>query len=169
MIKCNVTACGIISNSAVEKQSKDGKSFISFSITIPIAGSDGSGAELQVFVSAPGNKETAEQYSTGRRVRMNGTLYIRRIDDRTYYNLRTDEGIEIVKSTEADSLTGAIDFKGKIKGRLRNVPTKTDTSSRHFPACRKTRMEKRKAGFGFASFLRPRFSRNSSSPRPMLK
>ena len=36
MIKCNVTACGIISNSAVEKQSKDGKSFISFSITIPI-------------------------------------------------------------------------------------------------------------------------------------
>lgn len=36
MIKCNVTACGIISNSAVEKQSKDGKSFISFSITIPL-------------------------------------------------------------------------------------------------------------------------------------
>ena len=102
MIKCNVTAGGIISNSAVEKQSKDGKSFISFSITIPIAGSDGSGAELQVFVSAPGNKETAERYSTGRRVRMNGTLYIRRIDDRTYYNLRTDEGIEIIKSTEAD-------------------------------------------------------------------
>lgn len=47
MIKCNVTACGTISNSAVEKQSKEGTPFISFSITIPIAGSDGSGAELQ--------------------------------------------------------------------------------------------------------------------------
>ena len=60
---------------------------------------------------------------------MNGTLYIRRIDDRTYYNLRTDEGIEIVKSTEADSLTGSIDFKGKIKG---DITEHTNKSGRKF-------------------------------------
>lgn len=118
MIKCNVTACGIISNSAVEKQSKEGTPFISFSITIPIAGSDGSGAELQVFVSAPGDKDTMGQYSTGRRVKANGTLYIRKADGRTYYNLRSDGEIEIVKSTEADSLTGSMEFKGKIKGDI---------------------------------------------------
>ena len=118
MIKCNVTACGTISNSAVEKQSKEGTPFISFSITIPIAGSDGSGAELQVFVSAPGNKDTMGQYSTGRRVKVNGTLYIKKIDERTYYNLRSDGEIEIVKSTEADALTGSMEFKGKIKGEI---------------------------------------------------
>lgn len=124
MIKCNVTACGVISNSAVEKQSREGTSFISFSITIPIAGSDDSGAELQIFVSAPGNKDTAMQYSTGRRVRVNGTLYIRRIDDRTYYNLRVDGEIEIVKSTEADALTGSIEFKGKIKDEIKEHTSK---------------------------------------------
>jgi len=118
MIKCNVTACGVISNSAQEKQSKDGNSFISFSITIPIAGNDGSGAELQVFVSAPGNKDTAEQYHTGRRVRVNGILYVRGMEDRTYYNLRSDDEIEFVKSTEDDALTGTIDFKGKVKGEI---------------------------------------------------
>ena len=154
MIKCNVTACGIISNSAVEKQSKDGKSFISFSITIPIAGSDGSGAELQVFVSAPGNKETAERYSTGRRVRMNGTLYIRQIDDRTYYNLRTDEGIEIVKSTEADSLTGSIAFKGKIKG---DITERTNKNGHKFLTFSGVSQDKdgEKKGWGWVRFLSP--------------
>ena len=34
MIKCNVTACGTISSSAEEKQSKDGEKFISFGMAV---------------------------------------------------------------------------------------------------------------------------------------
>uniref|UniRef100_A0AB33IW95 Single-stranded DNA-binding protein n=1 Tax=Prevotella sp. GTC17254 TaxID=3236794 RepID=A0AB33IW95_9BACT len=154
MIKCNVTACGIISNSAVEKQSKDGASFISFSITIPIAGSDGSGAELQVFVSAPGNKETARHYSTGRRVRVSGTLYIRRIDDRTYYNLRTDGEIEIVKSTEADALTGAIEFKGKIKDEIKERISKNGHKFQTFSGVSQDK-DGEKRGWLWVRFLVP--------------
>ncbi len=154
MIKCNVTACGIISNSAVEKQSKEGTPFISFSITIPIAGSDGSGAELQVFVSAPGNKDTASQYSTGRRVRLNGTLYIHRIDDRTYYNLRTDGEIEVVKSTEADALTGSMEFKGKVKDEIKERTNKNGHQFQTFSAVSQDK-DGEKRGWLWVRFLVP--------------
>lgn len=154
MIKCNVTACGIISNSAVEKQSKEGTPFLSFSITIPVAGSDGSGAELQVFVSAPGSRDTAGQYSTGRRVRVNGTLFIRRFDDRTYYNLRTDGDIEIVKSTEPDALTGSVEFKGKIKDEIKE---RTNKSGRQFQTFSAVSQDKdgEKIGWLWVRFLVP--------------
>lgn len=154
MIKCNVTVCGIISNSAVEKQSKEGNSFISFSINIPFEGSDGSGAEIQVFVSAPGNKETIEQYSTGRRVRINGTLFIRAIEDRTYYNLRTDEPIELVKSTEADTLTGSIDFKGKIKGEIVERTNKNGKKFQTFSGISQDK-DGEKVGWVWVRFLSP--------------
>lgn len=154
MIKCNVTACGTISNSAVEKQSKEGTPFISFSITIPIAGSDGSGAELQVFVSAPGNKDTMGHYSTGRRVKVNGTLYIKKIDERTYYNLRSDGEIEIVKSTEADALTGSMEFKGKIKGEIVERTNKNGHKFQTFSGISQDK-DGEKVGWLWVRFLSP--------------
>lgn len=154
MIKCNVTACGIISNSAVEKQSKEGTPFISFSITIPIAGCDGSGAELQIFVSAPGNKETAGQYSTGRKIRVSGTLFVRRLEDRTYYNLRTDEKIEFVKSTEKDALTGSIEFWGKIKDEIKERTNKNGNKFQTFSGVSQDR-DGEKLGWIWVRFLVP--------------
>lgn len=38
MIKCNVTACGIIVSSAVEKQNKEGGKFLAFTLVVPIVG-----------------------------------------------------------------------------------------------------------------------------------
>ena len=154
MIKCNVTACGIISNSAVERQSKEGNPFLSFSITIPIAGSDGSGAELQVFVSAPGDKETMGQYSTGRKVKVNGILYIRKLDDHTYYNLRSDGGIEFVKSTEEDALTGSMEFKGKIKGDITERTNKNGHKFQTFSAVSQDK-DGEKVGWLWVRFLTP--------------
>ena len=63
MIKCNVTACGTISSSAEEKQSKDGEKFISFGMIVPLLGKDGTAKEVWVTVSAPGNKDTVAPYS----------------------------------------------------------------------------------------------------------
>lgn len=51
MIKCNVTACGTISSSAEEKQSKDGEKFISFGMIVPLLGKDGTAKEVWVTVS----------------------------------------------------------------------------------------------------------------------
>ena len=46
MIKCNVTACGIIVSSAVEKQNKEGGKFLAFTLVVPIEGKDKSVKEL---------------------------------------------------------------------------------------------------------------------------
>ena len=76
MIKCNVTVCGIINYSAVVRESKTVISF-NFWRFVPLEGKDGTGAELQIHVSAEGDGGTKSQYSTGRHVLINGKLMVR--------------------------------------------------------------------------------------------
>lgn len=114
MIKCNVTACGTISSSAEEKQSKDGEKFISFGMIVTLLGKDGTAKEVWVTVSAPGNKETAASYSAGRKVTVSGVMYIRKHDGNIYLNLRTDTNIEVNESTTNDRLEGSMEFRGKV-------------------------------------------------------
>ena len=94
MIKCNVTACGTISSSAEEKQSKDGEKFISFGMIVPLLGKDGTAKEVWVTVS--------------------GVMYIRKHDGNIYLNLRTDSNIEVNESTTNDRLEGSMEFRGKV-------------------------------------------------------
>ena len=61
MIKCNVTACGIIVSSAVEKQNKEGGKFLAFTIIVPIEGKDKSVKELHIGVAL---KVTRPQLAT---------------------------------------------------------------------------------------------------------
>lgn len=114
MIKCNVTTCGVITSSAEEKTSKEGEKFISFSMMVPFEGKDGTVKEQYISVSAPGNAQSAANYSAGRRVTVSGVLYIRKHDNSTYLNLRTDTNIEINESTTPDRLVGSMEFRGKI-------------------------------------------------------
>lgn len=78
MIKCNVTACGIIVSSAVEKQNKEGGKFLAFTIIVPIEGKDKSVKELHIGVAAEGDQTTAANYQAGRRVTVHGNLFIKR-------------------------------------------------------------------------------------------
>ncbi len=93
MIKCNVTTCGVITSSAEEKTSKEGEKFISFSMVVPFEGKDGTVKEQYISVSAPGDAQSAANYSAGRRVTVSGVLHIRKHDSSTYSNLRTDTNI----------------------------------------------------------------------------
>ena len=63
MIKCNVTTCGVITSSAEEKTSKEGEKFISFSMVVPFEGKDGTVKEQYISVSAPGDAQSAANYS----------------------------------------------------------------------------------------------------------
>lgn len=117
MIKCNATVCGTINSSAEEKQSNNGEKFISFSMVIALQGKDGTAREQYVSVSAPGDKETAAAYTTGRKVTVTGILYFRKHDGNLYLNLRTDGKIEINDSTVIDRLEGSMEFKGKISNK----------------------------------------------------
>lgn len=77
MIKCNVTTCGVITSSAEEKTSKEGEKFISFSMVVPFEGKDGTVKEQYISVSAPGDAQSAANYSAGRRVTVSGVLHIK--------------------------------------------------------------------------------------------
>lgn len=135
MIKCNVTVCGNISRSAEEKTSHDGNKFISFPIVIHLQGKDLSVKELYITVSAPGDQTTAAQYTTGRKVKLNGVLHVRKHEGTVYYNLRSESTIEICESTTADCLTGNMEFKGKIsKAGVKEMKSKKGKDFQSFSA-----------------------------------
>lgn len=135
MIKCNVTACGIINNSAEEKQSSNGEKFISLTMLIPFQGKDGTVKEQYISVSAPGDKDTAAAYTTGRKITVNGVLYIRKHDGKTFFNLRTDDEIETNESTAVDRLEGSMEFKGKIsKKGIKEFKSKKGKDMQSFSA-----------------------------------
>ena len=114
MIKSEVTVCAAISRSASVKQTKDGQSFVSFGVTIPITGRDGSTANLDISVTMDGDMVTAARFTTGRRVQVLGILTVRKKGDNTYFNLKAEGGVELAKSTEPDSIEGTLEFMGKV-------------------------------------------------------
>lgn len=135
MIKCNVTVCGNISRSAEEKTSHEGNKFISFPIVIHLQGKDLTVKELYITIAAPGDQTTAAQFSTGRKIKASGILYVRKHDGTTYFNLRTDSVIEICESSVLDCLTGNMEFRGKIsKDGVKEMKSKKGKEFQSFSA-----------------------------------
>jgi len=130
MIKCNATTCGNIVSSAVEKTAQDGSKFISYAMVTALQGSDQSVAEVHINVSAPYNADTIQNYSTGRRVTINGILHARKYQGAEYYNMRTDSEAEFNESTVPDRLEGSMEFKGKISKK--GIENKTSKKGRAF-------------------------------------
>lgn len=115
MIKCiGLSICAVITRSASVKQGKENQQFVSFGITYPVSGRNGETKNLDISVSVDGGKDVASVYTTGRRVKITGTLSVAKRNGKTFFNLRADSGIELVKSTEADKLEGTLSFRGKI-------------------------------------------------------
>lgn len=121
MIKCNVTACGIIVSSAVEKQNKEGGKFLAFTLVVPIEGKDKSVKELHIGVTTEGDQTTAANYSAGRRVTIKGNLYIRKVEEAVYYNLRSEGAIEQNESSAQDRLEGSMEFEVRLVQRVLNA------------------------------------------------
>lgn len=153
MIKCNVTICGLINYSAIEKETKEGDKFLAFGVTIPIAGRDGTAAEMQINVTTPGDASTKAEYSTGRRVLINGTLMIRSTEAATYYNLRSNT-LEFCSSTELDRVVGSMEFKGKIHDEIANRESKTGRKFQTFSGFSSDK-DGEKRGFTWVHFLNP--------------
>lgn len=135
MIKCNVTACGIIVSSAVEKQNKEGGKFLAFTIIVPFEGKDKSVKELHIGVTAEGDQTTAANYQAGRRVTVHGNLFIKKVEENLYFNLRSEGAIEQNDSSLPDRLEGAMEFKGKIGNKgIETMTSKKGTSFKVFSA-----------------------------------
>lgn len=130
MIKFNVNLCGKIFVSAQEKTSTSGEKFLSFAITIPMKGKDDSAAELHVNVTTNGTQADAAKYISGRRVAIVGTMYGKKIEDKTYYNLRTTTPIELKQETDEDYVNGSVEFTGKIGNK--GITERTSKSGKPF-------------------------------------
>lgn len=113
MIKCNLNVCAVISHAASVKNDKEGKSFLSFGVCLPVEGRDGSKKEMELSVSLDGDKSKAFSFSKDKCVSLVGTLFIRRKGDRVYFNFRADRA-EIVNSKEENRLEGTMEFRGKV-------------------------------------------------------
>lgn len=114
MIKCEVEVCATITRAASIKETKDGKSFLSFGVQLPIVGKDGARKDLELGVSVDGGKGEKSNYTVGRKVNLLGILTIRKKDGTTYFNLRANGGAEVCKSSEASKIEGSMEFMGKI-------------------------------------------------------
>lgn len=130
MIKCQVEVCAKIKRSAVVKTDNEGSTFLSFSVVLPIKGYKGTKKDLEIGVTLDGGNAEKSVYVEKRRVRMKGTMYIRKSGGVTYYNLRADETCEIVQTSESDEVSGTMEFKGKTSGK--EVEEHTDKRGKAF-------------------------------------
>ena len=114
MIRCELTACAVITRSASVKAGKDDTQFVAFGITVPVVGRNGEKKNLEVGVTVDGGKDVAAVYTNGRRVNILGILNIVKRNGKVFFNLRADGGVELTKSTDPDKFEGKMEFKGKI-------------------------------------------------------
>ena len=120
---------------------------------VPLEGKDGTGAELQIHVSAEGDGGTKSQYSTGRHVLINGNLMVRASERGNYYNLRA-ENIEFCKSTENYRISGSMNFKGKIHDDVKEHPGKSGKTFQTFSGFSSDK-DGDKVYFSWVRFLSP--------------
>lgn len=130
MIRCELSACAVITRSASVKSGKDNNQFVSFGITYPIEGRNGEKKKLEVSVTVDGGKDVAAVYTTGRRVNILGNLMIVKRNGKVFFNLRADGGVELTKSTEPDKFEGTMTFRGKIGKK--GVEEKSDKKGEPF-------------------------------------
>lgn len=131
MIKCDLNVGAVICRAASVKEGKDGNSFLSFNVKLPIEGRDGSSKDMEISVSADGDKSKVSIYAAGRRVNLTGSLIVRKKGGKIYYNLRADS-VSIANSKDADRIEGTMEFKGKIGKK--GVDVKTDKKNNTYKA-----------------------------------
>lgn len=151
MLKGEVSVCGTILNSALEKTAQNGNKFIAFTVVVPLQGKDESVAEVRVQVSAPGDKKTAAKYPSGKHVSFTGHLNVRKVDGKEYYNVRCDEVPEIVKISDDDKLEGHLEFTGCIDNN--GVARKKDKKGREYHIFEAWSMDKGKDPSAKAQFI----------------
>ena len=130
MIKCNVSCCAVVTRSASLKEGKNGEKFIAFSVKYPVTGRDGEKKDLEISVSMDGGKTAAASITTGRRVNIVGTMYVKKRDGKMYFNIRATDGIDFAKSTDADRMEGTLEFRGKVGKK--GVEIKKDKNDKDF-------------------------------------
>lgn len=127
MIKATVTAVGTITRSATVRTSKEGVTFLSFSMTVNIPSSDGHSVGMELSVSKDGDESMTADYAVGRRISVSGVLTPRKQDETLYYNLKASSCS--FECPEKDSIAGDVLFRGTAG---KTIQTRTDRNGKPY-------------------------------------
>lgn len=135
MINSQVTMVATINRNAVMKQSRDGKSFISFGVEFPLSDYHGNTKKFDVSVSADLDDSLRNQLVSGRKVEIHGTMYFKKKADIMYMNLRSEQKITFCGQEVQEQVSGTLHFNGKIgKKGLEDHQDKRGKSYQSFSA-----------------------------------
>lgn len=113
MIKCNVTVCGIVAESAAVRTNKEGKPFLAVPVTVVVPEKSGSGKTIEISVRKDGSEAEVAEYRVGGRIEVTGILTLKKRGDRLYFNMSANE-INFSPESDKDIITGEMDFRGKV-------------------------------------------------------
>lgn len=129
MIKCDVKVCGTISREAAIRNNKDGKSFLTFNMTVQIPVTRGSTKAIEISVTRDGiTEEQLANYSVGTRLTASGVLIFKKRGDIIFVNLYA-ENFEFNSVSGQDEINGKMKFRGKLG---KTVTEKTDKKGKKY-------------------------------------
>ena len=112
MIKSNVTVIGTVTRSADIKEGRDGNAFITFGMKVHLQDGDQS-ADLDLSVAYDGEDEDVLFSNKGDRVKVEGVMTFKKMDDTTYFNLSAKK-VKKVGEVAEDSVSGTLQFRGTL-------------------------------------------------------
>lgn len=154
MIKCNVTVCGTISRAAVVRTSKDGKSFVAYSVSVIIPARNGINKTLEIGVVKNGAQNDTSSYVQGKRVKIEGELTFKKRGEALYFNL-SETTVDVNTSETEDSIKGDMYFRGSAG---KNIEEKNDKNGKPYLAFSAYSGEKVSDGFEYIWVRFIRFS-----------
>ena len=122
MIKSNVTVCGIVARQAMMRTGKEGTPFLSVPMNVVIPARSGSDKTIEISIRTDGSEADIANYRIGARIEATGTLTFKRRGDSLYLNLSAS-GVNVSPETDGDSVTGEMEFRGKVG---KNIEQRTD-------------------------------------------
>ena len=126
MIKCNVKVCGIINRAASVKQTADGKSFVTFGMSVEVPSTKGDAVSVNISVAT--DSADAAVLTQGRRVAVDGVLKIKgAAEKKTYFNLSA-ENIAL-DPVEESGISGEMEFRGVV---CKDIKTPTDKKGNRY-------------------------------------
>ena len=123
MIKCNVTVSGTICRTAQVRNSKDGKPFITFGLTVVIPSKNGINKNIEISVAKDGQASSeVATYEVGKRAKISGVLIFHKRGNNLYWNLSCSN-IDFDSVSSTDEIKGTMEFTGTAG---KDIETKKD-------------------------------------------
>jgi hypothetical protein len=160
MIKAEVAINGVISRAATQRTGKDGKAYTQLTLTVNVGDIAKETMPIEISVIKDGyNIAEANQYGTGKRVEIIGTLTFKKRGENMYVNLSAKE-IHLTPASVTDAINGDLEFRGTLG---KTIDERNDKNGKPYQLFSGYSAEKINETFEFTWVRFARFAGDSSS------